>query len=103
MKCKRIRIANIGPVTEGEVDMKKVLVFIGPSNAGKSIVSRLIHALRRLDSPPSLLRQRGHDDRKKNRRERPVTAVQRGRSPALRTGAERRRHARAQVLPPDRL
>ena len=65
MKCKRIRIENIGPVTEGEVDMKKVLVFIGPNNTGKSIVSHLIHALRRLDSPPSLLRQLGHDGRKK--------------------------------------
>ena len=65
MKCRRIRIANVGPVEEGEVDLRKVMVFMGPSNTGKSIVSRLIHALRQLESPPSLLRRLGHDGRKK--------------------------------------
>ena len=65
MKCSRIRIRNIGPVTEGEIDLRKVMVFFGPSNTGKSIVSRLIHALQRLESPPSLLRRVDHIDRKK--------------------------------------
>ena len=65
MKCKRIRIANIGPVREGEVELKKIVVLFGPSSTGKSIVSRLIHALRRLDSPKSLLRALGHDGRKR--------------------------------------
>ncbi len=64
MKCKRIHIMNIGPVTEGEVDLKKVMVFFGPNNTGKSIVSRLIHALQRLESPPSLLRLLGHNKKK---------------------------------------
>lgn len=65
MKSKRIRIENIGPVTEGEIEMERVMVFFGPNNTGKSIVSRLIHALRRLDSPPTLLQLLGHDGRKK--------------------------------------
>lgn len=65
MKCRRIRIANIGPVTEGEVELKKVVVFFGPNNTGKSIVSRLIHALRRLDSPQSLPQMLGHGGKKK--------------------------------------
>ena len=65
MKCSRIHIRNIGPVTEGEIDLRKVMVFFGPSNTGKSIVSRLIHALQRLESPPSLLRRVDHIDRKK--------------------------------------
>ena len=56
MKFGRVRISNIGPVAEGEVDLKKIAVFLGPNNAGKSIVSRLVHALRRLDTPQSLLR-----------------------------------------------
>ena len=65
MKCKRIRIENIGPVTAGVVDLKKFVVFFGPNNTGKSIVSRLIHALRRLDTPQSLLQMVGHDGKKK--------------------------------------
>ena len=68
MKCRRIRIANIGPVTEGEVELKKVVVLFGPNNTGKSIVSRLIHALRRLDSPQSLPQMLGHDGKKKIRK-----------------------------------
>lgn len=65
MKCKRIRLTNIGPVTDGEIDLKKITVFFGPNNTGKSIVSRLIHALQRLDSPSSMLKQLGRNGRKK--------------------------------------
>ena len=65
MNCTRIEISNVGPVTDGEIDLKKIMVFFGPSNTGKSIVSRLIHALRRLDSPPSLLRLFCQDSTKK--------------------------------------
>lgn len=65
MKCGRVRISNIGPVAEGEVDLKKVTVFLGPHNTGKSIASRLVHALRRLDSPSSMLRSLGRGTGKK--------------------------------------
>ena len=65
MKCKRIRIENIGPVTAGVVDLKKIVVLFGPNNTGKSIVSRLIHALQRLDAPQSLIQMLGHDSKKK--------------------------------------
>ena len=59
MKCRHMRIANMGPVIEGEVDLKKVVVFVGPNGTGKSIAARLVYALRRLDSPPSLQRRLG--------------------------------------------
>lgn len=65
MNCTRIEISNVGPVTDGEIDLKKIMVFFGPNNTGKSIVSRLIHALHRLDSPASLSRLLGQDGAKK--------------------------------------
>ena len=65
MKCSRIRVANMGPVAEGEVDLKRVVVLVGPNGTGKSIVSRLVYALRRLDSPPSLLRRLGRGGKKR--------------------------------------
>lgn len=65
MKCKRIRITNIGPVADGEIALKKITVFFGPNNTGKSIVSRIIHALQRLDPPSSMLRQLGRNGGKK--------------------------------------
>ena len=65
MKCRRIRIANVGPVREGEVDLKRIVVLVGPNDTGKSIVARLVYALRRLDPPPSLLRRLGPGGRKK--------------------------------------
>lgn len=64
MKCSSMRVANMGPVAEGEVDLKKVVVFVGPNGTGKSIVSRLVYALRRLDSPTSLLRRLGRGGKK---------------------------------------
>lgn len=65
MNCTRIEISNVGPVTDGEIDLKKIMVFFGPNNTGKSIVSRLIHALYKLDSPASLSRLLGQDGAKK--------------------------------------
>ena len=64
MKCRRMRIANIGPVIGGEVGLKKVVVFVGPNGTGKSIAARLVYALRRLDSPPSLQRRLGRGGKK---------------------------------------
>ena len=37
MKCRHMRIANIGPVIEGEVDLKKVVVFVGPCRVQKVV------------------------------------------------------------------
>jgi len=38
VNCTRIEISNVGPVTDGEIDLKKIMVFFGPNNTGKSIV-----------------------------------------------------------------
>lgn len=65
MKFKRIRVTNIGPVADGEIDLKRVTVFVGPNGTGKSIVSRIIHALRRLDPPSSMSRRLGRSGRKR--------------------------------------
>lgn len=65
MECERIRVTNIGPVTDGEIALRKVMVFIGPNGTGKSIVSRIIHALHRLGPPSSLLRHLGRSAEKK--------------------------------------
>ena len=43
--CNRLSIRNFGPVEAGTIDISKVTVFFGPNNSGKSMVSKLIHAI----------------------------------------------------------
>jgi predicted ATPase len=38
-------IKNFGPIGKAEINMKKLTVFIGPNNAGKSYVATLFYAL----------------------------------------------------------
>ena len=45
VKFKQIKFANCGPVLKGTVKRKKINVFFGPNNSGKSLISRLIHGV----------------------------------------------------------
>ena len=45
MKCSRISLENIGPIEHGVINARKVNVFIGPNNSGKSIASRIMYGL----------------------------------------------------------
>jgi predicted ATPase len=40
----RIKIRNMGPVKTAEIDLKPLVVFVGPNNAGKSFVATLLYA-----------------------------------------------------------
>jgi len=41
----KISVTNFGPLTEAEIEIRPLMVFIGPSNTGKSYLSTLIYAL----------------------------------------------------------
>ena len=43
----RLEVANFGPIVKGEVDLRPLTVFVGPSNTGKSYMAILIYALHR--------------------------------------------------------
>ena len=44
----RIAVKNFGPVAEGEIDLRPLTVFVGPSNTGKTWFAVLIYALHRV-------------------------------------------------------
>lgn len=50
MDYSKLSIQNFGPVETGEISNEKITVFFGPNNSGKSIVSKLIHAISSFDS-----------------------------------------------------
>lgn len=59
-----LQVKNFGPIAEGEVDLRPLTVFIGPSNTGKSYLATLIYALHRFFSGgDSLLSDRMYDRR----------------------------------------
>ena len=61
LKFKEIILENFGPIEKGTIQRKKINVFIGPNNSGKSIVSRLIYGINTFDnkkSIPKVLKQR---------------------------------------------
>ncbi len=41
----KISVENIGPIVAGEVELKPLTIFIGPSNTGKSYLATAIYAL----------------------------------------------------------
>ena len=41
----KISVENMGPIVSGEVDLKPLTIFIGPSNTGKSYMATAIYAL----------------------------------------------------------
>jgi hypothetical protein len=46
MRSRRIvlKLGNFGPISNGELDLKRINIFFGPNNSGKSMTARLIHA-----------------------------------------------------------
>ena len=42
-----LSVENFGPIVEGEIDLRPLTVFVGPSNTGKSYLAMLIYALQR--------------------------------------------------------
>ena len=55
-----LQVKDFGPIAEGEVDLRPLTVFIGPSNTGKSYLATLIYALHRFFSGDSSLSDRGY-------------------------------------------
>ncbi len=45
MKKNRLLIENFGPIKKAEIDLKDMLVFIGPQSSGKSTLAKLITIL----------------------------------------------------------
>ena len=43
----RVRVRNFGPIKEGNIQLRPLTVFVGPSNTGKSYLATLIYALHR--------------------------------------------------------
>ena len=44
----RLMVRDFGPVAEGEVELRPLTVFVGPSNTGKTYMAILIYALHRV-------------------------------------------------------
>ena len=44
----RIAVREFGPVAEGEMELRPLTVFVGPSNTGKTYLAVLIYALHRI-------------------------------------------------------
>jgi predicted ATPase len=40
----RVSIKNFGPVREAEIDLRPLVVFVGPNNAGKSLIATILYA-----------------------------------------------------------
>ena len=43
----RVKVKNFGPILEGDIQIRPLTVFVGPSNTGKSYLAMLIYALHR--------------------------------------------------------
>ena len=41
-----IKVKNFGPIIEGDIDINKLTVFIGPNSCGKSYLAKLIHSFK---------------------------------------------------------
>ena len=49
----KISVENIGPIVSGEVDLKPLTIFIGPSNTGKSFLATMIYSLAQIFYHPA--------------------------------------------------
>ncbi len=47
-KSIRLSVKDFGPIAQGEVDLRPLTVFVGPSNSGKTYFAILFYALHRL-------------------------------------------------------
>ena len=52
----KLKIRNFGPITEGEITLKPLTIFIGPNNSGKSYAAMLIHSIFESYSPKYMSR-----------------------------------------------
>lgn len=43
--CNMLSVSNFGPIQNGQIDMRPLTVFVGPSNTGKSYLATLIYAI----------------------------------------------------------
>ncbi len=41
----RLQVENFGPIAKGDVELRPLTVFVGPSGSGKSYLARLVYAL----------------------------------------------------------
>ena len=55
MEFREIRLENFGPIKTGVIKQRKINVFFGPNNSGKSLTSRLIHGINSTPMPSKLL------------------------------------------------
>ena len=46
----KLSVRDFGPIAEGEVDLRPLTVFVGPSNTGKTYMALLLYALHRVFS-----------------------------------------------------
>ncbi len=44
----RLSASNFGPIAKGEIDLRPLTVFVGPSNSGKTYFATLVYALHRI-------------------------------------------------------
>ena len=51
----KLRVTNLGPIVEADIDLRPLTVFVGPSNTGKSYLAMLIYALHSAFSGSSYL------------------------------------------------
>ena len=51
----KLRVTNLGPIVEADIDLRPLTVFVGPSNTGKSYLAMLIYALHSAFSSSSYL------------------------------------------------
>jgi AAA15 family ATPase/GTPase len=42
---EKIVVENFGGITEAEINLKKINIFIGPQASGKSVLAKLIYFL----------------------------------------------------------
>ena len=40
----KISITNIGPIKQADIDLQPLVVFVGPNNAGKSVIATVLYA-----------------------------------------------------------
>ena len=64
MNYSKLSIQNFGPVETGTINNEKITVFFGPNNSGKSIISKIIHAISLFDPSPDAQVTRAMHDKK---------------------------------------
>lgn len=52
----KVSVKDFGPIIEGEVELRPLTIFVGPSNSGKSYLATLIYTLLQQSSPDVLFR-----------------------------------------------